>query len=350
MYGYQGNGRISSFYESLVSSILLFNSTACFQLGGAPLDGASWTVGTLAFFWLLFPSWAQGAKTLSTRQLHFRIAALYYLQVVLIAIVFFPLLLAAKLGLQASFAISTMTPWTRFPVFLMGVYAGECCLRHEDIAMSWPKSVLLLFPYVSDATPEEVFSLEDDQSYWGRVADVRSAFILWLTFCTIVSDGIYLLSMDGTVYGGLWLQAVVPYMQLTVVVALTRDASLSDASDFLQHPICQWLGDISYSLYLISYPVIFAVCLVHNAVTKDGHVAVTVPAHLHCKVKYDHKFIADQADPDYGHCSDAVKSYLQAITLPGLGIPAVIIISIPLAFVLHRLVEIPCRKALQSMR
>ena len=48
---------------------------------------------------------------------------------------------------------------------------------------------------------------------------------------------------------------VLPFAQLEVVVALTRDGGKSRASRFLRHPVIEWLGEISAALYLVHHPL-----------------------------------------------------------------------------------------------
>ena len=51
--------------------------------------------------------------------------------------------------------VTTMHSITRFPVFLMGVYAGELCVRHSEGTLPWPSTYFRFFPRSSVDTGEE---------------------------------------------------------------------------------------------------------------------------------------------------------------------------------------------------
>ncbi len=92
---------------------------------------AAWFVCTLVFFFLLFPRWLLAAQRLTDAQLLGRIVGHYYLQYALLQGIFSLLPLAVP-GLRP-FGTATTNPLTRFPLFLMGIYAGLLALRHPHV-------------------------------------------------------------------------------------------------------------------------------------------------------------------------------------------------------------------------
>ena len=127
---------------------------------GAPLDGPSWTVVTLIFYWILFPFVLRYPYSLTLTHplthslthslthalthsltLVFRhydkksdeeilrcIIRHFWFQLFLVTVVFVILLILV--GDVAFYAV-TFWPPARFPVFIMGVCAGLLCLRHK---------------------------------------------------------------------------------------------------------------------------------------------------------------------------------------------------------------------------
>ena len=89
------------------------------------------------------------------------------------------------------------------------------------------------------------------------VANYQSIYLLLLTIAVTVGDTAMKVKegYHGLLLGGIWFQALVPFAQLEVIVALTRDGGKSLASKALRTPVAIWLGNISAALYLIHFPV-----------------------------------------------------------------------------------------------
>ena len=343
---YYGDGT-ASLVQSLVSSLLLI-STAVLLLLQTPLDPPAWTICTLFVFWLYFPVSARKAAAMTDEALARGIVHFFYVQFAFVALVFTPLFIL--LGYPAAFAISTMNPWTRYPVFLMGVYAGELCQRHPTTQpsqstdplppgispMPWPSTVLLFFPCRCGGGGSHT---PPPKKNWIQVADNSSMTLLCVTLLVATADAIYAFcfSEGGNIGGGLWLQALAPFLQLAVVVALTRDGARSMASGVLRHPKLLWLGDISMAIYLVHHPTIFY--FVWGA---HGFLPVHPPATDDCKGEYGKNTTA------FDKCQDETKDYLMGIKLPIEYLPAVVAASLVLAQLLYWFVEEPGRKALRS--
>lgn len=229
--------------------------------------------------------------------------------------------------------------------------------------MPWPRSFCFLFPLTTPAicpcsSPKEITryvstsaDLDADKAQWSAVADTSSIAILVMTLSTVVLDagvrfgvGGYPVGRAGLgnvqpygqlgVLGGLWLQSLVPFLQLTILVALTRDGLTSRASAFLRHVWLQFLGTLSMCIYLVHWPVIFYLCWALN----DGK-SVYWPETMDCS----NNTVA-MSPAKHEKCVTDVQNYLDARTLPGWGIPVVIVITLILSLALFHIVEEPCRK------
>jgi len=292
-------------------------------------------------FWMFFPLWSSNAKSLSNATLFSRMVLSFYLQILLMLAVFVPILYITG-NYQTAFFPSTMLPWNRWPVFLMGIYAGELCLRHQDTALDWPPSIAYFFPYFGRVANSEAVlltSIDDDAARWARIADTTSAVILAVTMLTIIGDGISIFALGGSnICGGFWLQGINPFLQLTVVVALARDRGSSHAAAFLRKPLLVWLGGISMCIYLLHHPLIFYVVWGKNGWKKEAW-----PSQFDCSDAYS------SDDAIRSSCENEYRAFLKAELFPLWGLPIVFVSAIAGAWVLFHGVEEPCRKALRQM-
>ena len=339
-FGY-GTSPQSSLITSLLISIFLASTALC-SVFGENLDLPSWTISTLVFMWLFFPFSASRLYNLSDSDLINKIVTCFWIQLILILVLYFPLV--ALFG-ESSFIffMSTCNPWTRYPVFQMGVYAAELCVRARDRSMEWP-AVPFFFPFSFCAQQNSGYCSErgsdEEQMLWARSADAKALFLLLFTLLVAFVDAVYryasvnhpLLSSNPSIDGAVWLQAINPLAQLTLLVALVRDGGQSLASRFLCHPALQWLGRISMSIYLIHYPVIDYLLWANNR-----GASVKWPSSSSCG--------SHQATDADDHCSDEVKIFKQLRTLPIWLIPVIVVVTIVLAVGTFYFVEEPCREA-----
>lgn len=164
-------------------------------------------------------------------------------------------------------------PILRFPTFLMGIYAGILCLRNPatDGRLPWPSAspLLRLLPYYkikhSTSVSHELHlplpvsqqaESAKEESWWRFMADRQALTLLALSLLSSAGETAWrwLHDVDGSLYCALWLQALLPFAQLEVAVALTRDGSTSLFSRLLRTRVAVFLGKISAALYLIHVP------------------------------------------------------------------------------------------------
>jgi hypothetical protein len=230
---YYGDGSGGLFAQSLAASLTLLTTTQCYQVGGQPVDPPGWTICALMVFWALFPWSARRAKAMTTAQLGDWAVGHYYAQLALPFAVFG--LLLPVLGYSPGFVLATTVPWACYPCFLMGVYAGELFLRHADAPLPWPERELVFFlrlwpTAVMDAAGSAGTLVDDDggareRARWSDLVDQAALVLLVVALATAgASAGLfYTDTAGGSALGSLWLQALAPFLQTTVVVALTRD-------------------------------------------------------------------------------------------------------------------------------
>lgn len=217
---------------------------------------------TLVCFFLFFPRWLASAQRLSDGQLLSRIVWHYWLQWALLQGTFSLLPLIVP-GMRA-FTTATMNPLTRFPLFLMGIYAGLLALRHPLVAereeegqraegkdtvvampvaaaaaggaptvgaaalvveegdgesphMPWPACFLGCFPIPPALAASRCgralllpfsTSAPATKQEWGRMATLQSAGVLFFTLAVAVVDSTVSNTTDGRVVlrSHVWLQ------------------------------------------------------------------------------------------------------------------------------------------------
>jgi peptidoglycan/LPS O-acetylase OafA/YrhL len=296
------------------------------------IDGPGWTVCTLVILWIYFPRWVPVVQRMSDEELVRGIASSYWLQAVLLAVCFGVMI---SWDFWPAFATATMNPLTRFPIFLMGLYAGVLCTRHADTPLPWPSSLLRFFPHCCSYAHRIEDTAESDRFLWTNVATRQAITLLLLTLTVFVLDTLDRVFANGSgIVGAVWLQCIVPFAQLEVIVALTRDGGKSLASRALITPLGNWLGKLSMAIYLVHYPTMRYLCWIVNGTT------LTWPS-FDCSGYSSHS-------QEYDNCEDRIERFNDAMLIPVWGIPVVAAVSMILAALLFYGIEEPARKALRS--
>lgn len=124
-----------------------------------------------------------------------------------------------------------------------------------------------------------------------------------ITTFTVIIDIIvrYVGNVEG-VFGAIWLQALNPYAQLSLIVAMTRTGTSTEASwvtSILRHPLLQWLGDLSMSVYLVHWVLGF-----YLSWAVYGRGSILWPAQA-CE---QYKDLAD--DDAYLNCAEPIYEHI----------------------------------------
>ena len=268
-------------------------STLLFPFSLFPLDDPAWFLCTIIWLWVMFPWWLSRAQRKADDQLVRNIVWWYGFQLFTIVVCYS--LQANPLSQQTVAIVAKCHPLTRFPVFLMGVYAGLLCLRHPQGVLPWPATLLHFFPTFrtpnqslgldeeqksscleeegvallhglpASRTPNKLsgikeetksFTIDEEELDWGSKANYQVLQLPLLMLVVATTDYIARVSVGVASVGwGVWWSALVPFAQLEMVVALTRDGGKSTASRAPRAPLAQWLGRVNVALFLVHMPV-----------------------------------------------------------------------------------------------
>ena len=193
-----------------------------------------------------------------------KIVLYYYVQLILVIVLCFAL--TPFISFWPAFALGTMNPITRLPLFKMGIVLGELVNRtqRDNVALSQIRleAVCFLFPYISKTSSKfsEVTALDEtekknmqdsDKDYWKKTAFNYSLFLLIITLVVAIA------SIFAAVLGLVWLQAIVPYAQAVIILSLTLDNGESRPAKFLRSKLFTSLGVIGMTIYCLvrNYPI-----------------------------------------------------------------------------------------------
>lgn len=224
----------------------------------------------------------------------------------------------------------------------MGVCGGELSRRisiHESY--DWPVSLFSIFPNFcfNSENPNSFIKKKDDSevSHWKSRSDYLSIYLLCFTLLVTIADALSrYLGGGSSILGSVWLQAIVPFIQLNIIISLTRDNNESQASKFLNTNILQWFGKISMCIYLVHFPVMKYACwILHGS-------KVNWPDELDCTT-YD----SNNDDYKQRECESETNEWNSIRSIPLWCAPIVWCVSIILATMLYYGIEEPARKCLR---
>jgi len=212
----------------------------------SPYASPSWTISTLAAFYLAFPLILPRLQCFSSSRLSFLLIFLFHIQCL-------PYLLlhqAAKDNRMSDLACRH--PLIRLPVFIMGIIAGLLQLRQEKDACHDKPLLHDIFPWTfSQAEESSQMSTESTESSWKRRVD-RNILVL----VSIVLLGLLRTVMPGIPYLNITTQFACVHLQLCIIVGLTRDGGGSWLSRICRSRAVMLLGKYSMSIYLLHDPVV----------------------------------------------------------------------------------------------
>ena len=105
------------------------------------------------------------------------------------------------------FWTSTMSPFTRYPLFLMGCYAGELCVRYSGDKVFpvelWPRSIIF---GCCCCKPKPFASKEAETKWWSTQATVVSILLLVATIGLGILDKVFKILADNEagLLGAIW--------------------------------------------------------------------------------------------------------------------------------------------------
>lgn len=228
----------------------------------------------------------------------------------------------------------------------MGLYAGELLYRSSKGIISmkeyWPFSILG-FPFhccscmngksidkeleSSDAVNGDIQNKSNDQEAFWTTRAYLLTIGLTVVFLAITTADRIIKNVSGNdsvdIGAFIWLQALAPFAQLELLVALTFIKKDSLLFRTLTTPVAKFLGAISMTIYLTHFPIIKYVCFANN-----NWQPLVWPS----------------ADSEWNPDNELVSIIIQKNELPLWGIPIVVGITIPLATIVFYGYEEPIRK------
>lgn len=224
------------FWPVLVTNLLAIHM----WFGAAPqsIVSPSWTISTLVFFYLVFPVLLAWHEKQNDQALSRWLVILFVVQLILLFVVLLGVL-SIGTDFDAFFA-ATAWPISRLPVFDMGIVAGLLLARQSRQTFDQRIS----FAGFPANQPQE----------WGGMIDRRAALLLLLVSSAAAAD---VAGIDTKGY--VWLQAVLPYLMIQVIVGLSL---INPQSNCLANSVLNWrffifFGEISLSLYLVHEVVVY---------------------------------------------------------------------------------------------
>lgn len=184
-----------------------------------------------------------------------------------------------------------------------------------------------------------------------RVLDQSAWNLLTATVATIIVDTVdrYIFHGQG-ILGAVWLQALNPFAQLTLLVALTRHQtantvptvegsehpqnSVSIVVRLLRHPVLQSLGTLSMSVYLVHWVLAYYVNW-----ARFGRRSLAWPE--------NDDYTCDDFDENtvyYSDCEETLHRFIHYMTWPDWIVLVLPFLSIVAGYVLHRGVEVPVQR------
>ena len=294
-------------YSSLVSpgimnyiSILTTLTITGSWFGPFILNLPSWFVSTIWFFYWIFPSLIPKLQKYSVSKMKSWIIYHYIIQIITGAAIFIGFQMVPGLN-DFAFNISTMWPPSRLPIFIMGILCG--LLRNNGYET---RNSLINY------TKQD----------WNRYCNYLCLGLNLALIIGVIVEAV----TNGVVNIELWLQLIIVWFQMEFVYSLTCCDGIT--YKILTNKLCIFFGRISYSLYLIHFPIIGYICFILNG-------KQSMPS---CS----YNDIDD--DPE---CNDQWSSFLKNRLQPIWCIPIHCVMSLIIAVILNRYFEEPLRKWLR---
>ena len=270
---------------------------------GNPLDGPAWFVQTCLFCWMFFPFLLRRLKPMHDNSLLVIIRICFILQMIWVLFFMTLLLILFPDDSIVALYVSTMFPLSRLPLFAMGICVAILTLRYSrNIKMlPWFSASGQFFPFQWLDFRAKIEDLKNTNPInWNKAVTTQGGVILVLTLILII-----ITIACAEFYANIWLQAIIVFAHMDLLIGLALAKGGSILSKVLRHPLSLWLGEISFCLFQTHWLVIFYFIWAVQGRTND----------------------------DY-----------KSILLPAWGIPIVCIISLIVAAFLYYTVEIPVRQ------
>ena len=285
-------------------------------------NGPGWTISSLFFMWLTFPKLSEYLFKMNSCWCR-DIWICYVLQFIVAFLLYG--IISPLLGPFLAFMISTFWPVSRYPLFVMGCIAGtQFEMFPELMPIAYANNLNYFVP--------ACLKYRNGSVSWSRLVDLN---VIWSFFVIVTS--VVVKWMTGVETGcGFWMQILLPITYLTIIVGLSfiDEGSYTDSTQSYSYfaqlcatSLLQFLGEISYALYLVHLPIMDWFGYMHGG-------KLTRPT---CNGGGDDKV-----------CDEAWDEYNRSKLVPIWMAAPLTFVSIIFAFVLTKCVEKPCRHFLRS--
>ena len=207
-----------------------------------------------------------------------------------------------------AFNIATMWPPSRLPIFIMGILCG--LLRNKSITTR--KSLM-----------------NYTKTDWNRYCN-----LLWILLNIILIVGVIIERItEGKLNLELWIQLFIVWLQLEFIYGLTSCGTVGGCITYklLSCKLMLFLGRISYSIYLIHFPIIGYICFILNGKNP-------MPSCSYNDINNDTQ------------CNHLWNTFLDNRLMPVWCIPIHLTVSFVIAVILNRYFEEPMRKWLRPKK
>ena len=272
---------ISKWILKVIANMVLVNRWLFPLPISFPINGPSWFLGNLSFYYVIFPYSIQFYKRVKRR---------------ILWVVFHSLLTAfisTFLMIKLNFVVATtnlISPG--FFMFHTGILCGF-----------WCKEKTL------DINQKSNNMINEIQMKWSKSADISTLLLFsWLFISTILQ------AVFGIKYrANFVIQTYGTPLMIIMIISLTLDGGKSRIAKLCRHDASKFLGKISMSLYLVHYPLLQYFCVILK------HIA-----------------------PNLLNLTDYKLKMLHCGTMPWYGVFVNVPISLIAACVLEVVVETPC--------
>eukprot|EP01084_Bolivina_argentea_P151398 264246_1 len=296
---FSGHGWADTDISNLIT-VSIYTLFAVNTWFGVPkvLNGPSWFVSTIWFFYWVFPSLIPKLQIIDNVKKQKWVYYYFWIQLIVGCVLF---IVTMFLVPGISFFIATFWPVSRLPVFIMGVLAG--LLRNDGLG---------IHAKCNQFTTEQ----------WRKATD-WNGMIMVIIF--IIFSIVEIVKSIGC---NLWIQLGYAWWQLYLITSLTFDEGTSITYKILTSKVALYLGRISYALYLVHEPFIQYICWIVYGTLKQPDC------------EYDS---SDQ-------CAKEWDSYNDERLMPIWCIPILWAVSFIVAIPLNRFIEEPLRKCLRPAK
>ena len=264
------------------------------------INGPSWFVSTMTFFYWIFPSLLPRLQRYSKSAKQISIHIHFWLNIIIGVGLFF-IFYSVIPDVIDPFDLATFWPVSRLPVFIMGLLGG-----------------LLRAEYGSNSLSNCLRGKTVEQ--WQRRATWLGIWICVLFLVCGFIENLYHVGM------ALWLQFVIAWWFLEFIWSLTCDDGQSIWYWLFTTKLALYLGKISYALYLIHEVIIWYIMWIVYGYNPRPD----------CDGETD--------------CDKQWDRWNDRRSMPMWCIPILYVVAIPLSILLNKFVEEPMRKWLRPQK